>query len=64
MDPKALHRQFLKAGARPSMYSFYPRRDTWALTIPEARQAEAIRQVLDSLTIPVEEKVVASRFSD
>lgn len=62
LDPKALHKQFLLAGARPSMYSFYTQRGCWTLVMPDVEEGIRVRQVLDRLQIDYDEAVVTSRF--
>lgn len=61
-DPKALHREFVRAGARPHLYSFYPRRGCWTLTMPDDREGVIVREAMDRLGIDYDEVVVANRF--
>lgn len=62
LDPKALHRHFLRAGARPRLYSYRPRGDTWTLVMEDVEEGVVIRQVMDTLGIDYDEMVTTSRF--
>ena len=64
LDPPELHRHFIRAGARPSLYSYRPRNDLWTLTTADHAEAATIRSVLDKLGIEYYEQVVSSRFSE
>lgn len=64
VDPKQLHRHFVRAGAQPSLYSYRPRNDVWTLTTTDSDEAVTIRRVLERLGIEYNEEVVASRFAE
>jgi hypothetical protein len=63
LDPKALHREFLRAGARPSMYSYKPSLDMWTLCIADPVESNIVDDVLRRLKISFTIKEVPSRFS-
>jgi hypothetical protein len=56
-DPRDLHCAFLRAGAKPSLYTCYPRRNKWTLATVDHDEAAAIRRALDRLGIEFDEKV-------
>jgi hypothetical protein len=62
VHPNHLHRQFLKAGASPRLYTYRPRTGHWSLCISDLTEADVIREVFESLDISYDERVVASRF--
>lgn len=64
LEPPELHRHFVRAGARPSLYSYRPRLDQWTLTTSDKEEALVIRQVLERLGVEFEEQVVTSRFAE
>lgn len=64
LDPRDLHKTFLEAGARPSMYSYKPCNDTWTLTMPDVEEGILVRQTLDRLAIDYDEIFVTSRFAE
>jgi hypothetical protein len=62
-DPKELHRQFLRAGARPHLYSYRPCSDTWTLTIADLEEAVVIQGVLEGFGVAFRKQCgVTSRF--
>lgn len=61
-DPKSLHREFLRAGAKPHLYTYRPRADVWTLVMVDVTEGKIVRQVLDRLSSDYDEVVVASRF--
>jgi hypothetical protein len=61
-DPKKLHREFLRAGAIPSMYSYYHGSGEWRLSVLGIEEADIIREVLEGFGVEFEEKEVANRF--
>jgi hypothetical protein len=63
LDPRDLHRHFLRAGARPHLYSYRPRHNVWSLTMEDHREGVIVREVMDRLGIDYDEAVVPSRFA-
>lgn len=64
LDPKDIHRQFLRAGTRPHLYSYRPSGDVWTLAMEDVEEGMLVRQVLDRLQIDYDEVVVSSRFTE
>jgi hypothetical protein len=63
-DPRDLHCAFLRAGAKPSLYAYYPRRNQWTMTTADHEEAAAISRALDRLVIEFDEKVSLRNQND